>query len=141
MELSQMQNAIRILFDFLVLWSLIFVLMSKLRIPDRFLEGLPMEGRNIIVVGLILCIVSVQLIFNSHWRAFFDSRWWSYRADWYIMTFLALKLLDSMRVHTKASKAAAQERAAEREERRRQSKKEGPTPKRKKGEDSRRFLG
>ena len=141
MEQSVLTNAIRILLFCLVLWSLIFFLMSKLRIPDRFLDGLPMEGRNIIVIGLILCVVCIQLVFNGHWRAAFDGRWWTYRMDWYIMFFTTLKLLDSMRIRTKASKAAAQERAVEREERRRQSKKEGPTPKRKKSQDSRRFLG
>lgn len=132
-----MTNALRILLYCLVLWSLIFWLMSRLRMPDRFLDGLPMEGRNIIVGGLILCVVSIQLVFNSHWRAAFDARWWTYHADWYIMFFTALKLLDSMRIHTKASRAAA----AEREERRRQRKKTGPTPKRQKEESSRRFLG
>ena len=137
MDQSLLQNALRILAYCIVLWSLIFVMMSKLRIPDRFLDGLPIEGRNIIVIGLLLCVVSIQLVFNSHWRAAFDGRWWTYQMDWFIMFFTALKLLDSMRIRTKASKAAA----AQREERRRQRKKAGPTPKRKKGESSRRSLG
>ena len=142
MEQSVLTNAIRILLFCLVLWSLIFFLMSKLRIPDRFLDGLPMEGRNIIVIGLILCVVCIQLVFNGHWRAAFDGRWWTYRMDWYIMFFITLKLLDSMRIHTKVSRAAATQAAAEREERRRQRKKAGPTPKRQQtGESSRRSRG
>ena len=92
MEQSVLTNAIRILLFCIVLWSLIFFLMSKLRIPDRFLDGLPMEGRNIIVIGLILCVVCIQLVFNGHWRAAFDGRWWTYRMDWYIMFFTTLKL-------------------------------------------------
>lgn len=142
MEQSVLTNAIRILLFCIVLWSLIFFLMSKLRIPDRFLDSLPMEGRNIIVIGLILCVVCIQLVFNGHWRAAFDGRWWTYRMDWYIMFFTTLKLLDSMRIHTKASRAAATQAAAEREERRRQRKKAGPTPKRQQtGESSRRSRG
>jgi len=141
MSQSLIQNAVRILLYCIVLWSLIFALMNKLRIPDRFLDGMPMAGRNIIVITIILCLVSIQLIFNSHWRAALDSHWWTYRIDWYIAAFTALKLVNSMRIRTKSSKAAAAQQAAEHEERRTKREKTGPTPKRKKDEDSRRSLG
>lgn len=136
MEQSVLTNALRILLFCIVLWSLVFWLMGRLRVPDRYLDGLPLVGRNVIVVGLIACVVSIQFLFNSHWRAAFDQRWWTYRMDWYIMFFTTLKLVDSMRIHTKSSKAAAAKEAAQREERRMQRKKSAPTPKRPRNDQS-----
>lgn len=130
-------NALRILLYCIVLWSLIFWLMSRLRIPDRYLDGFPILGRNIIVIGLMLCVAAVQFLFNGHWRAALDSRWWTRQVDWFIAFFVILKLIDSLRIRTKASKAAAAEQA----ERRRQRKKGGPTPSRKKEKNTRRSLG
>lgn len=138
MELQPlMMNALRVLLYCLVLWSLVFWLMSRLRIPDRYLDGLPLAGRNIIVLGLVLCVAAIQLVFNVHWRAALDSRWWTYQVDWFVAFFIVLKLVDSMRIHTKASKAAAAERAARSQLR----KKAGPTKKRTRDKNSRRSLG
>ncbi|MEA5058613.1 hypothetical protein SDC9_176718 [bioreactor metagenome] len=134
---SLLMNALRILLYCLVFWSLVFWLMSRLRVPERYLEGMPIIGRNIIVVALILLVAAIQLLFNSHWRAAVDSHWWTFQIDWYIAFFIVLKLVDSMRIRTKAGKAEA----AEREAKRMQGKKAQPTHKRVRDKDSRRSLG